>query len=1306
MKIALAMAAGLVLATSAAAQNPFEQLIQIEGGRVIFDGAAVRSSGSTSASAGAADAAPAPETPRQQRLKTLVFDRRPSSILAAWSTPPEPTDAELADAELADAEPADAPQAPAGAAEAPATDESAAAQAPAAPAASDGVVGAVVDAEEAARAAERSAAEVAAAAEAEQAAAQAEAAAAAAAAAAVKAQAEAAALEAELTRFTRMVTLGDWAGVRAYLAGLTEAEAKAGYEQLVTSLIAGPPKPPSRFANWAETNYYGPGDITGLAGAASYELSVETLAKLGQLLRQSVDGGSLVEQCVERFRHALDDGSLAIERSEVAQILFGAVLPLEAGEFLPAPDEAKSANDRAALNLLARHFVALHADENDVRHLEQAWDVTQAVLATGDVEGDVEKEALARAVMLAPRIRDELGQSWLDASFTERPERGMQILAVIGAGASKGQVEHAQDAERRLNGLELQTTAAEAVLAAAPERAADWSATLNLLATNWLREALYSYQWDQSTARGPQLQRDFYGNFFYYSSRSSTNNNMPAPLKTDELLDIRPSDRWLERVDAALQPKFAMVVAQLLLKVNEESEAFPYIERIAASHPERGEELVAEFLRVWTRNHDPNAANSNTSSYMFMYGFEERKNAIPLTRSKQERNLAELSEWVARLRELPIEIDDDLVANAFTAAHSTAEVYRIDTIERVFGQLDDLEPRTLAALVQRMRSNLVGVWREPNTQKQSNTKRRQKDIQAEIVRGYEVARTVVDRALLDHPDEWSLVLARASVAHDENNYRQEIEKTTEFASRREEAFADFAVAADLYAQAVPELDLEDETTQVYETWFYAALGACDLDAIDERKQVVTAQLDVIRDAIGSLPGEAAERHTGMFANTIYTRMSNVNPAVKFRYVRSGLAIAGEHERSDLAREVLEYYGDLVTEIKLETTVDGATRVGHEEPFGMFVDIRHTREIEREAGGFSKYLINQNNQQFAWNYGRPTENYRDKFEEAAREALSEHFVVHSVTFNHPDTNSRAIEQYGWRVTPYAYLLLQARGPEVDRVPPLRLDLDFLDTTGYVVLPVESSPLVVDATVPSDDVRPFADLEITQTLDERQAGDGKLLLEIKAKALGLVPSLDEVVELAPAHFDVVTTDDQGVSVTKFDEESDETAVVSERTWMVSMRAKEDLEELPESFEFAEPRVADAEVLYQRYVDADLESVERAIALEKRYGERGAGAALAWLGGALALALIGGGAFWFLRRRDTVLVPQARYRLPERVSPFTVIGLLRHIESTNGIGASERDELQRHIEELEQHYFGDEGNTPPDLERIARRWVDRVS
>jgi hypothetical protein len=293
--------------------------------------------------------------------------------------------------------------------------------------------------------------------------------------------------------------------------------------------------------------------------------------------------------------------------------------------------------------------------------------------------------------------------------------------------------------------------------------------------------------------------------------------------------------------------------------------------------------------------------------------------------------------------------------------------------------------------------------------------------------------------------------AQAAFMHDENNYRQDVAKSPEFAPHRMAALATFARAADRYIATAPTLKLEEESVDAFTLWLYAGLGACDLGAMSEETQPIDSQPALVKAAISRLPGEAAERHLEKLANTLFTRLSAVNPAVKFRYLRAGFEVVGDHPAAYEARKVFDYYHDLVTEIRLVATVDGSDVVGT-RPFGVRVDIHHTREIERESGGFGKYLQNQNSRQFAWNYGRPTEDYRDKFQEAASRALQEQFEVLSVTFNREEASSKALAEYGWRKTPYAYLLLEARGPQVDRIPELRLDLDFIDTSGYVVLPV--------------------------------------------------------------------------------------------------------------------------------------------------------------------------------------------------------------------------------------------------------------
>ena len=1131
----------------------------------------------------------------------------------------------------------------------------------------------------------------------------------------------------QLKTFQRNVTLGDWPAAGAFLDELPEDEGKALYTKLVQTLpnpSAPTPQPSPNGSGmvmmsqpvnpqFMEPNVVSHEDVIAITDIAPVELDEALLNGLGRLLSAAIGQGHAVEDFTARAEAELNEpeDQRALTRRQVAKLLMAAGRAVEVGPFLPSIEEAEAEDDREALNLLSRHFLAMHADDTKGGHLEAAWKVNQAVLAVGEVDESEKEQALTRAVELAPQVDEQYGRAWLVESFTDRPDRGMEIIAAIGKTAGQGLQSRPMDTDGRLKALELQKNAVEALLDAAPDRVDDWSEQLKLLAMAWLAEAEHSRQFDTSSSLGPRMMRDPFGNYYYNQPGDESmqmrmmaqNNNMPQPLRVGDVLKVRPEGAWLEQIDEALAPKFATVFAQLYLKVGEDAEAFPFVERLADTHPDRATDLAEEFLRVWTRNHDPNAARSYTNPYYYMYGFERRAESIPLTRSKQERNLEELADWVRRLRALPIgELDEQLLANAFTSSHSQAEVYRVEAIEEVFGSLDAQGPKTLAALVQQMRTNLGGVWQMPATQETAKTRRREQDIRAEVMRGFDVARAVVDAGLGRHPGNYALIQAGAAVEHDFNNYLQQLEEDPGFAPRRLEALDRFDEAADAYAAAVPELSEDEETVDVFQQWFAAGLGAVDLGQIKPEHQADPKQPPKIKAAIESLPGPAAKRHMDMFANSIFNRLSSVGPALKSRYLDAAFAIVGDHPQAAEARKVHDYYKDLITELKLDTHVDGSTDVGSGTPFGLFVDLRHTPEIERESGGFGRYLQNQNaGTTYYYNYGRPLEDYRDKFEEAARRALDEHFVVHSVTFQPEDVHSRATERTGWRVTPYAYVLLEARGPEIDTIPPLRLDLDFLDTSGYVILPIESPGLPIDAGGDADP-RPFDHLEITQTLDERQADDGRLILEVKAVAQGLVPELDDLLEIQSEGLNVVEVEDQGLSIARFDPEAEDTVVVSERTWTVDLAADDAEAGTPETFHFATLKVDDAEAIYQRYDDADLAEVAPVIDLQERYGGRD----LRWLWatfaaiGLLAIAAL----VYALRPRRRVEAAE-RFRVPEPVTPFTVLGLLRDIERHNGFPSPQHEELVATIGNLESHYFLRPGGPEPDLGAIARDWVVRA-
>ena len=1119
------------------------------------------------------------------------------------------------------------------------------------------------------------------------------------------------AFEMELTTLQRNVTLGNWSAVDAFLKNLEEDDAKAGYSQLLTSMQKSPQKGTStQLSAYAEKNELSVDDVFALIGLAPVELDEKMIASIGGIMRMSLTAGNDLEQFIRQFHEVASAADSGLKSLEVAGLLISAGQAIRAGAFLPEPELAIEKSDYDALNLLVQYFLALHQKESKTEHLEQAWQITQSTLAANDIDDKQKQEALKRAVSLAPKVREELGQTWLDESFTTNPERGMEILATIGSAVSQGLVLRAQDPSQRGRELELQHSAVNALLNAAPEQANEWNSTLDLLARNWLREASHSRRYDSSTSASPTLQRDIYGNLFYSSSRTSSSSQRsrtPRAVPTGVLLESRPDGKWLELVDPSMKPELSGLMANLYLKVNEEDKAFPYIEQLAETHPEVATKIAEEFLTVWTKNHDPNNKNRRSSVYMFSYGFNRRAQGIPLTRSKQDRNLKELSKWLKRLRALPIKkLDEDLITKAFTNTHGEAEVYRLETIESVFGSLTELDPMTLAELIQKMRQNLASVWRIPATQKRSGTNRKEKDIEAEVKRGYQVARKVLDRAIESRPEHWAMQLAKAAINHDENEYRNELEQSSEFTDRRDRALTEFHKAAEMYAARVSELTEDKETAKPFEVWFYASLGACDIGKLNEAKQPRLQEAKLIREAINALPEAAADRHMAMFANSLFTRLSSVNPAVKYRFLRTGFEIVGDHKRAREARKVFDYYNDLVTEIKLNTVIDGSDNIGHEQPFGVFVNIRHTREIERESGGFSRYLQNQNNMTYSYNYGRPKENYREKFENGVREALSEQFDVISVTFSKEDVTSEATDEYGWRVTPYAYLLLKSNGPEVDSIPSVHLDLDFLDTSGYAVIPIETSAVPVVSKSKSGDSRPAENVRITQILDERQAEEGRLIIEVKATALGLVPRLDELLKIESPGFEVANVDDNGVAVSQFDVEGTETAVVSERNWMVTLQGEDGLKKLPTELQFGQPLIATANTEYQRYVDADLSSVEQVVQLEEQYGQT----ASHWpwyLGGVVTLILVVI-AIIYQTTRPTTQIATNRFHVPSPATAFTVLGLLRNIESNNGLNSKSRDELVGTINRLEEFYFLNENEqaNEPELAGIARDWVNRAT
>ncbi|MCU0862156.1 MAG: hypothetical protein MUC36_00055 [Planctomycetes bacterium] len=1226
-----------------------------------------------------AAAAAAAGQARVQRWKQLQFDRRPSTILQAWSAPElKPYDPAEEKAKEAKEKAGQQPPSPAAGAaptevvevdDEPSREEierivmeqlGGAGQPAAVP------PGAAVDP--------------------------------AAAAAAAAAQLADKKLGREFEMLQRDVTLGRWHKVGEFLLTLPEPERKGCYEHLLRVLPNHPQRPEDQRLppNLQEKNRFAFEDAFALAALAPGGFDKKQVPMLAPLVQRAIEAGSVLEELVRQLEVETKKPAAEqrLDRREAAILLATIGQEVELGAFLPTAADAERDNDREGLNLLARHALAMHQKEKKNSWLETAWQVTQAALAQGEIEEAEKVQALRRAVELAPKVREDLGPSWLGESFSKRPERGMEIVSTIGGQVAKGFTERPGDIAYRASGLRLQKTAVDALLKDAPQLAEQWRPTLGLLASGWIVEAAYSYANSQSDSFGPMMERDDFGNIFWSNRRRGGGGQVQAVEPVD-LLEAQPGPQWAALLDASLQPHFATVSAQLWLKVSEPQKAFPFIEQLAALNPRKAKDLAHEFLRVWMRNNNPNT-ESRTNSYMFMYGFDQRSNGIPLTRSKQDRNLQELGSWVERLRQLPIGgVDQKLLGEAFVAAHSSAEVYRLDTIERVFGDVDQLDPVLLGDLLGKMRTNLATVWRRPDVQEQQKTRRNQKQMIEQVGKGYETAITVAQGALQARGPHWALLSVMASLLHDANNFAREQQRSTMFAEARKQAFALFAEGAAHYASVADGLRLDEETLAAFDAWFYAALGASDLGAVDEETVLAKSQLPLIKQAIEALPKGSRERHMTMFANAMFTRMSAVRPQIKYRYLEAGFAICGDHPQAAEAKKVWDYYQDLIKELRLAAVVDGPLAVGT-EPFGVRVDIVHSEHIERESGGFQKYATNQNNMQYGWNYGRPLENYRDKFQEAVQATLEEHFEVLSVTFNSEGMESRYTDSSDWKATSYAYLLLKARGPQVDRIPEIKLDLDFNDTSGFTVLPIGGSTVAIDASVKAEP-RPFQDLEVTQLLDERRLDEGKVTLEIKARCKGLVPDLDAILELDLPGFKISKRDDQGASVTKFAE--DQETVESERVWLLQL-APATAGDRPGRFVFGTSKLADTKVIYQRYDDADLTTVSADVALTGFL--RGTNPPWIWV--LLGVAFVGY-FLWFLFMRPAPSVAATTgplLQMPEHVTAFTVLALLRQLGAQRRLDPARQQALAADIARIEASHFGRTPDPALDLAATAERWL----
>ena len=455
--------------------------------------------------------------------------------------------------------------------------------------------------------------------------------------------------------------------------------------------------------------------------------------------------------------------------------------------------------------------------------------------------------------------------------------------------------------------------------------------------------------------------------------------------------------------------------------------------------------------------------------------------------------------------------------------------------------------------------------------------------------------------------------------------------------------------------------------------------------------------------------------------------------MKPRLVKHALRVVGDHPAGATLRSLEELYRDLVKdEMKLRLTLDGEDQVGVGKPFGMLVSLRFTNAVDRETGGFAKYL--QNNV-----YGRVGRdyreiNYRDAFQKEIETALNKSFSIESVGFFDPFMPPRGVTesgQDGWLEKPMAYVIVTRKDPSVDRVPQIAMDMQFDDQNGPVTLalPSNTPPLAVgEARV----MRPCLEPTVAQIIDVRNArsGDkgGTVMLEVQIRGKGVVPDLREAldgIETAIEGYEVAT-DGIEAKPTLVLQEGSNTAnrfywgppqppkegypeadaagmyrLTVERSWVITYTPKGS--QLGSAFKVPTLKAGVAAKLESRYfTDMDLVPVQGAVVeVEPRWSPAlriGTAA-----GAALAAGLL---VFVFLRRRtgtgnDAVQISM----LPDRMTPMSVVTTLRKLQTRGGttLDSATLAALNADIVRLERQYFGPGPSAPAtdELTSTIKRW-----
>lgn len=1098
------------------------------------------------------------------------------------------------------------------------------------------------------------------------------------------------------------VMAGEWQALGEYLKTRPAAEAQGVYSQILQSMNRGDPG-------------LLPEEVLALAEASPGELKDWQLTSLASLARLAADkssAGPMLAQIKAGTR--LFGPQDPEHRRRTVDFLAGAGMVVQAYDYLPPLEEARAAHDGPVMLVHARYKERL-ASENapgadpDACRVA-AWALFAEASMLPGASFEVRRDAISRGIGLMNQVPRSQVTPWLESIFASDTlgPTALELMALKAATIGDEKLDVAQRAQAILTMKE----AVDVLLARPSVETSSLRVPMRMLTTALLSEM-------ESTVKDKARQQ-------------------VMTREAQLLLRAIPSRKWFDALEPSLATRASKACIAIATVADETDIALGLLSDGIARSPDQATALADHFLGFWEQRLNPQP-EADESQGMF-YFYREYIPQAPLTRGRQRRNLDRLHRLMDTLAAIGVEPRTlPSIAAAFKACHSRTEVFERDEIIRVFGPMEKIPAATATALAETMGASLNGDWRNRAAQQATGTKRSDSEIAALVDKGYGVALELIESALSQHADSWRNAMIKAGLSYDRMQFKnaQQKQDPATLNAYRKASFEAFEQAAGQYAAALAS-GQERENADVFIRWFGAALGTPELNflRVDEMPTEGTLQDDQITrigKAIAALPEDAAFRHIGAFAQAVSAAVGRSDPEVKPRLVHHAMRIIGDHPAGASLRALEELYRDLVKdEIKLRLAIDGPDSVGVGKPFAMLVSLRFTNAVDRETGGFGKYL--QNN---VWGrVGREYReiNYRDQFQKQIETALGKAFTIETVGFFDPFMPPRGVTedgQDGWLEKPMAYVIATRKDPSVDRVPQVIVDMQFNDQTGPVTLalPSNTPPLAVgDGRA----ARPCGEFAVSQIIDVRDAQTGDkdkaIKLEVQFRGNGVVPDLREAlagIDTAIDGYEIASDGVEAKPTVILEEgatpssrfyfgppqppkngypEPDASGMYRlnvERTWVVTYKPKGSAQ----GGSFRVPTLnsgVDAKIESRWYTDMDLVPVVGGIIPVTARWSNGMKIAVI-LVSALALGAV---LVLLLRRRQAEPLPAGGFLPPERLTPLSVIMALRRFQAQHapGLDTARREAMDQEIAALERTYFGPQSRSTydGDLAAILNRWT----